>query len=347
MADPITNVIAAGAESYIAGKVKDHIINQLTKRARMDLDVAPSNKEHRNSDGVTHHATQPVHSSIDITVTYTTDLLLKELGANKGYFIPMGIYDWWLTKPTNDQAKNYYTYSHIDGFKQLPFYTDKSPRDARYDYNHYVQPIEGHVEIKDWLFYTDTLEGTDKKQVTFGSEQAFINFGKTTTSGFNKVDLKWESADYPSAIMFAKQTLPKCAVNMTILNELGDRTSIRTRAALKLTHYFNTPLPSSVRFVKPVLNAYSEANQGANMNFTWMPFENSYIKTTTTAQGQVDCATYGYSFTGLYLNGFPPSHAPRTAYESGLLLMVSTFEAAQRHLPEIPRNGHNDDYSEI
>lgn len=314
MGDPLTNQIistvgTAVAETLLkkgAQKVKDKILG--TKRARMDVDdeESPGSRSTRSGEGVSTFAEQPTRISYDVTVTYNTDLLLTDLGENEAYFIPTGIYDWWLTRPSYDTTKSYYTYQYIDGFNELLFYPDTTTRTSRRDYFHYVQPLDGHVEIKDWFFYFDTLEGADKAKVTLGSEQAFINFGTLRTSSVKTLAVKWDSGAYPSSVMFAKQTLPKCTINMSVLNESEDRQSIRPRAAMKLSHYFNNPLPSSVRFVKPVINAYSESNQGSNMNFTYMPFKNTLLQSMTTSQNKPDCATYGYSFTGLYSNGYPP-----------------------------------------
>lgn len=282
--------------------------------AEMDLDAMPkgggggagggSSGRRRNQ----YLPTPRYKHSYDITITKTTQLQLEPTGDSASYFIPHCIFDWWCTEPAHDTKLDYYTYNYIPAYKDLLFYEKPADRAARKNFWHFVQPLSGHIELTDFMFFSDDLKaGSTPTEATYGFESAYIMYGRNALPNDGSLTVE-QPTGYMSNVLFAKTTLPQCKINRRELMDNPKMVAIHGGNGISIDVPFHDVLTGGARFVLPIANFYANANQGTFTNFTYLPFRNKYFKTGIPALksdgNALEDNKYWLNFDGYSINGY-------------------------------------------
>jgi len=211
----------------------------------------------------------------DITVTKTTQVQLEDTGNNTAYFFPTSIYDWWLTEPTHIESEDTHNYEYIPAYKDLLFYDTIEERNARTKFFHFIEPLSGHVQVKDLLFFSD--QEKDEKNLTsatYGFETAYLMKGTRYLPEDSTIDIVQPSTRYLSNILFAKNTLPLFTLNRPEAMDSHELVAIHGGSGFDFNVDFHKPLNGSQKFVLPLAYKYAKDNASTYVNFTWLPERN-------------------------------------------------------------------------
>ena len=266
-------------------------------------------KNEKDSEDKLYHSPKFNHS-FDITVKKTTQVILTDVGENESYFFPTGIYDWWLTQPNHDKKFNYYTYDYIPGYSDLLFYKDESARNARADFWHFVQPLQGHVQIDNVRFFADDYTSqSSASQAMYGVDTGCLFYCQRDQPEGWSTKVVAEDNGYISNVLFSKNALPRCKEARDENLNYDQTTAIQAGKSFEFDVTFHNPLWGGARFVKPLRNHHAKANQGKYTNFTYLPYKSLYFlknKPVLSDSTPIPDADQGWNFDGYNMLCIPP-----------------------------------------
>jgi hypothetical protein len=247
----------------------------------------------------------------DVTVTKTTQVQLTDTGSTSAYFFPTSIYDWWLTEPTHTDTLDKHNYTYIPAYKDLLFYDTPADRKNRSKFFHFVEPLGGHVQVRDLLFFSDQAKDSGNITLaTYGFETAYLMMGKRYLPEEPMINVQQPSGRYMSNVLFAKQTLPSFELNRPEAMDSHELVAIHGGSGFDFDVNFHKPLHGSQKFILPLAYKYAENNSSTYVNFTWLPMRNwafrafGDIKPVDEDGNAVSDARYLCNFSGNSDKGF-------------------------------------------
>jgi len=249
---------------------------------------------------------------VDITVTKTTQVQLEDTGTTSAYFFPTSIYDWWLTEPSHVAETDTHNYAYIPAYKDLLFYDSPEDRAKRTKFFHFVQPMHGHVQVRDLLFFSDQLKDSGNLTLaTYGFETAYLMHGKRYLPEEPTIKVQQPPGSrYMSNTLFAKNTLPLFELNKPEAMDSHELTAVHGGSGFDFDVNFHHPLHGSQQFILPLAHKYASNNSSTYVNFTWLPDRNwafrklGEIQPVDEKNVAVTDARYMCNFSGNSEKGF-------------------------------------------
>ena len=308
--------IATATGHPIAGATADMMHNAIERSERQEMELDATDDAGTESAGSNLRRnnlplpTPLFKHSYECEITKTTQCQLEWLDKDQAYFFPTSIYDWFLTEPAHNDTAGW-TYQYIPAYKDLFFYDTIENRTAKKDFFHFVRPLSASVHVSDLIFFSDEVKtGTTTTLASYGFESAYILYGNRFLPEKYSVDVIAAKNGYMSQTLFAKETLPICTLSRYEAMDSAHVTAIHGGSGFSFDVPIHQPLMGHANFIKPVVNAYSSANQGTYTNFTWLPQRNAIFRDIANAcdvtGAALKDAPYLYNFNGFKHLGWAP-----------------------------------------